>query len=74
MVPCQDFWLFKDNFTLEAFTEIDVLVDVAIALDYYSDAYEDAVDEVTQKIKRYCRGSMRNTIYAEVVREEHRMR
>ena len=41
----------EDNFTLEAFTEIDVLVDGAIALDCYSDAYEDAVDEVTQEIK-----------------------
>ena len=32
MVPCQDFDYREDNFTLEAFTEIDVLVDGAIAL------------------------------------------
>ena len=58
----------KDNFTLEAFTEIDVLVDGAIALDCYSDAYEDAVDEVTQKIKDIA-GDRCEIRYAEVVRE-----
>lgn len=58
----------KDNFTLEAFTEIDVLVDGAIALDCYSDAYEDAVDEVTQKIKDIA-GNQCEIRYAEVVRE-----
>ena len=58
----------KDNFTLEAFTEIDVLVDGAIALDCYSDAYEDAVDEVTQKIKDIA-GNRCEIRYAEVVRE-----
>lgn len=58
----------EDNFTLEAFTEIDVLVDGAIALDCYSDAYEDAVDEVTQKIKDIA-GNRCEIRYAEVVRE-----
>lgn len=58
----------EDNFTLEAFTEIDVLVDGAIALDCYSDAYEDAVDEVTQKIKDIA-GDRCEIRYAEVVRE-----
>ena len=58
----------EDNFTLEAFTEIDVLVDGAIALDCYSDAYEDAVDEVTQKIKDIA-GDQCEIRYAEVVRE-----
>ena len=58
----------KDNFTLEAFTEIDVLVDGAIALDCYSDAYEDAVDEVTQKIKDIA-GDRCEIRYAEVVSE-----
>lgn len=58
----------KDNFTLEAFTEIDVLIDGAIALDCYSDAYEDAVDEVTQKIKDIA-GNRCEIRYAEVVRE-----
>ena len=58
----------KDNFTLEAFTEIDVLVDGAIALDCYSDAYEDAVDEVTQEIKDIA-GDRCEIRYAEVVRE-----
>ena len=58
----------KDNFTLEAFTEIDVLVDGAIALDCYSDAYEDAVDKVTQKIKDIA-GNRCEIRYAEVVRE-----
>lgn len=58
----------KDNFTLEAFTEIDVLIDGAIALDCYSDAYEDAVDEVTQKIKDIA-GDRCEIRYAEVVRE-----
>ena len=58
----------KDNFTLEAFTEIDVLVDGAIALDCYSDAYEDAVDEVTQKIKDIAEDRC-EIRYAEVVRE-----
>lgn len=58
----------EDNFTLEAFTEIDVLVDGAIALDCYSDAYEDAVDKVTQKIKDIA-GNRCEIRYAEVVRE-----
>ena len=58
----------EDNFTLEAFTEIDVLVDGARALDCYSDAYEDAVDEVTQKIKDIA-GDRCEIRYAEVVRE-----
>lgn len=58
----------EDNFTLEAFTEIDVLVDGAIALDCYSDAYEDAVDKVTQKIKDIA-GDQCEIRYAEVVRE-----
>lgn len=58
----------EDNFTLEAFTEIDVLVDGAIALDCYSDAYEDAVDKVTQKIKDIA-GNQCEIRYAEVVRE-----
>ena len=58
----------EDNFTLEAFTEIDVLVDGAIALDCYSDAYEDAVDKVTQKIKDIA-GKRCEIRYAEVVRE-----
>ena len=58
----------EDNFTLEAFTEIDVLVDGAIALDCYSDAYEDAVDEVTQEIKDIA-GDQCEIRYAEVVRE-----
>lgn len=58
----------EDNFTLEAFTEIDVLVDGAIALDCYSDAYEDAVDEVTQKIRDIA-GDRCEIRYAEVVRE-----
>ena len=58
----------EDNFTLEAFTEIDVLVDGAIALDCYSDAYEDAVDEVTQKIKDIA-GNRCEIRYAEVIRE-----
>lgn len=58
----------EDNFTLEAFTEIDVLVDGAIALDCYSDAYEDAVDKVTQKIKDIA-GDRCEIRYAEVVRE-----
>lgn len=58
----------EENFTLEAFTEIDVLVDGAIALDCYSDAYEDAVDEVTQKIKDIA-GNRCEIRYAEVVRE-----
>lgn len=58
----------EDNFTLEAFTEIDVRVDGAIALDCYSDAYEDAVDEVTQKIKDIA-GDRCEIRYAEVVRE-----
>lgn len=58
----------EENFTLEAFTEIDVLVDGAIALDCYSDAYEDAVDEVTQKIKDIA-GDRCEIRYAEVVRE-----
>ena len=58
----------EDNFTLEAFTEIDVLVDGAIALDCYSDAYEDAVDEVTQEIKDIA-GDRCEIRYAEVVRE-----
>ena len=58
----------EDNFTLEAFTEIDVLVDGAIALDCYSDAYEDVVDEVTQKIKDIA-GDQCEIRYAEVVRE-----
>ena len=58
----------EDNFTLEAFTEIDVLVDGAIALDCYSDAYEDAVDEVTQKIKDIAEDRC-EIRYAEVVRE-----
>lgn len=58
----------EDNFTLEAFTEIDVLVNGAIALDCYSDAYEDAVDEVTQKIKDIA-GNRCEIRYAEVVRE-----
>lgn len=58
----------EDNFMLEAFTEIDVLVDGAIALDCYSDAYEDAVDEVTQKIKDIA-GDQCEIRYAEVVRE-----
>lgn len=58
----------EDNFTLEAFTEIDVLVDGARALDCYSDAYEDAVDEVTQKIKEIA-GNQCEIRYAEVVRE-----
>ena len=58
----------EDNFTLEAFTEIDVLVDGAIALDCYSDAYEDAVDKVTQEIKDIA-GDRCEIRYAEVVRE-----
>ena len=58
----------KDNFTLEAFTEIDVLVDGAGALDCYSDAYEDAVDEVTQEIKDIA-GNQCEIRYAEVVSE-----
>ena len=58
----------EDNFTFEAFTEIDVLVDGAIALDCYSDAYEDAVDKVTQKIKDIA-GDRCEIRYAEVVRE-----
>lgn len=58
----------EENFTLEAFTEIDVLVDGARALDCYSDAYEDAVDEVTQKIKDIA-GDRCEIRYAEVVRE-----
>ena len=58
----------KDNFTLEAFTEIDVLVDGAIALDCYSDAYEDAVDEVTQEIKDIA-GNQCEIRYAKVVSE-----
>lgn len=58
----------EENFTIEAFTEIDVLVDGAIALDCYSDAYEDAVDEVTQKIKDIA-GDRCEIRYAEVVRE-----
>ena len=58
----------KGNFTLEAFTEIDVLVDGAGALDCYSDAYEDAVDEVTQEIKDIA-GNQCEIRYAEVVRE-----
>ena len=58
----------EDNFTLEAFTEIDVLVDGAGALDCYSDAYEDAVDEVTQEIKDIA-GNRCEIRYAEVVRE-----
>ena len=58
----------EDNFTLEAFTEIDVLVDGAGALDCYSDAYEDAVDEVTQEIKDIA-GNQCEIRYAEVVRE-----
>ena len=58
----------EDNFSLEAFTEIDVLVDGAGALDCYSDAYEDAVDEVTQKIKDIA-GNQCEIRYAEVVRE-----
>lgn len=58
----------EDNFTLEAFTEIDVLVDGAIALDCYSDAYEDAVDIVTQEIKDIA-GDRCEIRYAEVVRE-----
>ena len=58
----------EDDFSLEAFTEIDVLVDGARALDCYSDAYEDAVDEVTQKIKDIA-GDQCEIRYAEVVRE-----
>ena len=58
----------EDDFSLEAFTEIDVLVDGARALDCYSDAYEDAVDEVTQEIKDIA-GDQCEIRYAEVVRE-----
>ena len=41
----------KDNFTLEAYTEIDVTVDGARELDCYGDEYKDLVSGVTDKIE-----------------------
>ena len=58
----------KDNFTLEAFTEIDILVDGARALDCYSDDYEDVVDKVIQEIKNIA-GDQCEIRYAKVVSE-----
>ena len=58
----------KDNFTLEAFTEIDILVDGTRALDCYSDDYEDVVDKVIQEIKNIA-GDQCEIRYAKVVSE-----
>ncbi len=57
-----------EDFSLSAFTEIDVLVDGAKALDCYGYDYENAVDKVTENIKAIA-GTQCELRYAQVTED-----
>lgn len=58
----------EEDFSLSAFTEIDVLVDGAKAMDCYSDDYENVVDAVTENIKDIA-GTQCELRYAQVIQD-----
>ena len=58
----------EEDFSLSAFTEIDVLVDGAKALNCYGSDYENAIDKVTENIKAIA-GTQCELRYAQVTED-----